>query len=118
MVNTMNTQELDKVLEAHITQWTELVGSLKDDIGDDYRASEEEDVPGMCLTVGGSVKDGEFSWAYQTGDNSYSGGAYCHKHWAVVSIYRDSDPAEIAKDIANQLGEAIGSEMEEPEECP
>lgn len=77
-----------------------LVKSLKKDIDDDYRIDEDDDKPGMCLTIGWS-NDGD--WNYQTGDNSFSGGAYFHPHWAIVSIYRRSNSLEIAREIQSQL---------------
>lgn len=91
-----------------------LIKELKKDIHDDYRAYEsfgddEDTVPSMLLTVGWSI-DG--SWDYQTGDNSYNGGAYCHKHWGVVAIYRRSNSEELARDIRAQLAEVSQYERE------
>jgi hypothetical protein len=90
-----------------------LVRAVKADIGDEYRADEYDTVPGICLTVGWTDKDGwgggvEYragEWSYQTGDNSYSGGAYGYPHWAVVSVYRRSDSRALARDIRNQLAD-------------
>lgn len=100
-------QTLDQQLDACIPDWTKLVASLIPEIGDDYRASDDPDdeTPGMQLTVGFTPEtaDKDFSWSYQTGDNSYSGGAYFHAHWGVVSIYRDSNPAELAAELADQI---------------
>lgn len=100
---------LDKQLDEMLPQWEELVKALIPQIADDYRASNdpEDTEPGMCLTVGftPATIEKEASWSYQTGDNSYTGGAYGHPHWGVVSLYRDSDPAEVAADIADQIGE-------------
>ena len=63
----------------------------------------------LCLTVGFTPEtDGrEASWSYQTGDNSYSGGAYGHPHWAVVWITAESDPAEVASEIAEEIGSLV-----------
>jgi len=83
-----------------------LLKSLKRDIGDDYRASDDPDdnPPGMQVTVGGTIaEDGTINWHYQTGDNSYSGGAYSHAYWGVISLYRRSNSMELAKDISNQI---------------
>lgn len=91
--------------------WLKLVSSLIPNIADDYRATDDpdDDVPGMCLTVGFTpeTEDKDFSWGYQTGDNSFTGGAYCHPHWAVVYLYRDSVPSEVAEDIASQISELV-----------
>ena len=77
-----------------------LIRAVKADIDDDYRADIEDDVPGILLTVGWSLT-GE--WSYQTGDNSFTGGAYGYPHWAVVSVYRRSSSVELARDIRDQL---------------
>jgi hypothetical protein len=103
-IPTIETQ-----LNELVPQWERLAASLIPEIGDDYRATDDpgDDVPGMCLTIGFTPadKDKDASWHYQTGDNSYSGGAYFHANWAVVYLYRDSVPSEMANDIADQLGE-------------
>jgi hypothetical protein len=84
-------------------EWERLLKSLKGDIGDDYRASEDDDKPGMQVTFGLTVNDdGSLSWNYQTGDNSYTGGAYGHPAWAVVSLYRRSNCKELAADAMDQ----------------
>jgi hypothetical protein len=87
-----------------ITEIKELLISLKPDICDDYRIADDEDLPGMVVTIGYST-DG--SWNYQTGDNSFSGGAYGHPHWAVVYLYRRSNSLELARDVIDQLWELI-----------
>jgi hypothetical protein len=91
-----------------IKDLAELIKQLKPAIMDDYRSSEfdsEDDLPSMLLTVGWSAESGEWSW--QTGDNSYSGGAYFYPTWAIVAIYRRSNSKELARDIRNQLSEAV-----------
>jgi hypothetical protein len=98
-----------KNLEKYRDVWTRLAASLIPEISDDYRASDDpsDDVPGMCLTIGYTPEseDEDESWHYQTGDNSYSGGAYGHPHWSVVSLYRDTVPADVAEEIIDQLSE-------------
>jgi UDP-N-acetylglucosamine 2-epimerase len=82
---------------------TNLLMSLKCDIEDDFRAYEDDELPGMLITVGGeALKDG-IAWSYQTGDNSFTGGAYGYQQWAVVSLHRRSNCKELAKDIYEQL---------------
>lgn len=53
------------------------------------------------LTVGWSNDTGEWSW--QTGDNSFTGGAYHYPIWAVVSVGPDTDAKETALEIREQL---------------
>jgi len=89
---------------------SDLIKDLKRDIDDDYRPmgfdpSWEDAPPGMTVTVGYTPEDG--SWNYQTGDNSFSGGAYLHPYWGVVDIYRRSSSRELAKDIIDQIWEQI-----------
>lgn len=79
--------------------------ALKGHIGDDYRADPEDESPGMCVTVGWSPDTGR--WDYQTGDNSYTGGAYGHPHWAVVSLYRRSDSRALAREVRSQLADLV-----------
>lgn len=104
---------LDQQLKPLVTQWTALFVALKKDIGDDYRASDdsEDNTPGMQVTIGFTPEseDNEASWSYQTGDNSYTGGAYGHPHWAVVSLYRRSNSRELAEDCANQIADLVCS---------
>lgn len=105
-----NEQEIDNL----IPEWTRLLKSLKADIDDDFRASDDPDdnTPGMCVTIGFTPShptgNPEWcSWSYQTGDNSFSGGAYGHANWAVISLYRRSNSTELAKDIADQIAESL-----------
>lgn len=84
-------------------EWARLLRALKRGIRDEYRASEEDDAPGMQVTFGVTLKeDGSLSWHYQTGDNSYSGGAYGHPVWAVVSLYRRSNSRALAKEAMEE----------------
>jgi hypothetical protein len=85
-----------------IKQLTELCRSIKETIAPEYRAFNEDKCPGIQLTVGWSEDGG---WDYQTGDNSYSGGAYFYPHWAVVGVYKNSNCRDLARDIQNQLAE-------------
>jgi hypothetical protein len=87
------------------TEMGALVALLIPDIADDYRAYDDGDgddtVPSMLLTIGADAN----GWAYQTGDNSFTGGAYGYHTWAVVALYRDSAPTEVAEEIANEIDE-------------
>lgn len=102
---------IEQQIKELVPVWKELIEELIPDIQDDYRASdcEEDNEPGMSLTIGFTpeTEEHDASWHYQTGDNSFSGGAYFHRNWGVVSIYRDSDALELAEDLAEQIGEAL-----------
>jgi len=107
-----DTEHTERFAEL-IPEWRSLIAALIPDIQDDFRAyemTEEEETdsePSMLVTIGSDTELS--SWQYQTGDNSYSGGAYGFPHWAVVAIYRDSNPQEVAEDIAGQLADLIYS---------
>jgi hypothetical protein len=107
--------QLERDLKRLVPVWTRLFKQLKQDIGDDYRASDDpfDTVPGMQVTIGFTPADGESdcSWSYQTGDNSYTGGAYGHRHWAVVSLYRRSNSRELAEECAAELSESVWQDM-------
>jgi hypothetical protein len=102
---------IEQQLKALEKQLVPLIKELKTQIGKDYRASDDPDdnLPGMCVTIGftAATEDDDFSWSYQTGDNSYTGGAYSHSTWGVASLYRRSNSKDIARelcdDIANNL---------------
>ena len=92
----MNRKEFETALAS-------LIAELIPTIGDEYRASNDpqDDTPGMALTVGADTE----GWSYQTGDNSYTGGAYGYATWGVGYLYRDSNPVERAHEIADELAE-------------
>lgn len=90
---------------------SKLVTHVKDELKtypDDYIDYDDPDydpdwsVPTIQLTVGADG-EGHDDWGWQTGDNSYTGGAYGYQNWAVVSISVDETNKEIVDDILNQL---------------
>jgi hypothetical protein len=87
-----------------IAELSALVRSIKPYIEDDYLA-EDETIPGIDLTVG---FDPETSgWSYQTGDNSFTGGAYPYPFWGVTRVYRRSNSRELARDLIDQLADQV-----------
>lgn len=103
---------IDDQLSGLVPQWEELIRKLIPTIEDDYRASEDpdDDTPAMCLTIGFTpeTREKDCSWGWQTGDNSFTGGAYCHPHWAVVTVGRDSHPGKLAKEVESELADLAG----------
>lgn len=88
-------------------QLTVLVQELIPTIADDYRTQDQDrddQTPAMDLTIGADAS----GWGFQTGDNSYSGGAYGFATWAVTTLYRDSNPRETAEELIGQLVEDEG----------
>ncbi len=105
----------DKEYKRLEKQVVRLLKALKPDICDDYRASDDpsDNTPGMCVTIGASPQsDGVLSWSYQTGDNSFTGGAYSHSFWGVGYLYRRSNCKEVASDIVNEIAESISQSEE------
>ena len=85
-----------------------LLRSLKPQISDDYRCTDDPDdtLPGMLVTIGASP-DG--TWHYQTGDNSYSGGAYGHAYWGLVYLHRRTNSRDAAKGAIDEIAEGMAS---------
>ena len=86
-------------LVRHVSQ---RVPRANDPGADDYRM-DQDSLPSIDLTIGFNPDDG--SWSYQTGDNSFTGGAYGYPIWAVTAIYRRQDSRAVARDLINQLYE-------------
>ncbi|MCP3665728.1 MAG: hypothetical protein GY696_25075 [Gammaproteobacteria bacterium] len=59
-------------------------------------ALKVDDIPCLQVTIG--VSDDGKTWGYQTGDNSYTGGAYGFPHWGVTYVY----PGTTADDILSE----------------
>jgi hypothetical protein len=93
------------------TELAELVRQLIPTIGDDYRAAPDDrssdDTPSMAITIGADEK----GWSHQTGDNSFTGGAYGYAYWGVGTIDRDSDPVDVAEDLLRSLKDATDSDV-------
>lgn len=87
-----------------VNQWAALLRALKADIADDYRCTDDPDdkTPGMLVTFGLSP-DG--TWSYQTGDNSFTGGAYGHRYWGLAYLNRRSNSKELAQSAFNEAME-------------
>jgi hypothetical protein len=94
----------DQIWDQLEIEVTALVRALIPTIGEEYRATEEDESPSMLITVGA---DESGAWSYQTGDNSYTGGAYSFPVWGLGYLYRDSDPAEVARGIVDEIAEQL-----------
>lgn len=71
---------------------------------DNFEGEDEDDIAYNDLTVGMN-DSGE--WSFQTGDNSFTGGAYGYAHWAVTSVFEDSDPEAVYQEIVEQLEDLL-----------
>jgi len=92
-----------------------LLIALKPQIDDDYRAfahdaeDKENSLPSMLVTI---ACDGKGGWSYQTGDNSFTGGAYSYPYWALVSLERRSNSTELARQAVSDLADEIAGSGE------
>jgi hypothetical protein len=86
----------------------DLIAELQPTIGDEYRAYDDCDdgEPSMLLTIGVDGTD----WSYQTGDTSFSGGAYGYANWGSVAVTRDSDAMTLAADLLSDLESSVDDE--------
>lgn len=87
-----------------VNQWAALLRLLKRDIGDDYRSDEDSETPSMLVTFG---LDENGNWSYQTGDNSFTGGAYGYAHWGLAYLDRRSNCKALAQEAFNEAAEQI-----------
>ena len=98
----MNYDALEAELSALILPY---VVAVQADIDDDCRADPDDDEPGIYLMIGADydADEGKYRLSYQTGDPSFMGGAYLCTYRAGAGVYRDSDPADVAREIAREI---------------
>ena len=100
----MTTQDLDTRIRRIERELSKLLIALKAEIRDEYRENPD-DLPGIAVTIGTTADCCD--WNYQTGDNSFSGGAYSYPFWGVGRLYRRSNckelAAQIVADAINQI---------------
>lgn len=63
--------------------------------------------PWVDLTIGCTFLEDGIAWDYQTGDNSYTGGAYGHPEWFTTCFGSRSNSGEIAGDLVDEITERI-----------
>ena len=66
--------------------------------------TEHGETPYVQVTVGAN-EAGE--WGWQTGDNSYVGGAYGYPYWGVVFLTGRSNCRQLAEDCVSEIMEQI-----------
>ena len=91
-------------LSALVRHVSQQVPRANDSDADDYR-EDQYSLPSIDLIIGWDPDDG--AWSYQTGDNSFTGGAYGYPIWAVTSVYRRQDSRTVARDLIDQLLEGV-----------
>jgi hypothetical protein len=99
--------ELNALQAMLAAEFAFLIDELISDIGDDYRSTGQEvddETPAMDLTFSAEESG---AWSYQTGDNSFTGGAYGFPFWGATTLNRDSKADDVAEDLAEQIVEQI-----------
>ena len=71
----------------------------------DFVDYAEEGPAYIDITIGCTFdfEEGAISWNYQTGDNSFTGGAYGHPEWFTASILSRSNCKDLAKDLIDEI---------------
>jgi len=88
-------EHFPKLRVPSIKDLASLITAIKLDICDEYRERDDEE-PNIMLTIGCAY---DKDWSYQTGDNSYSGGAYGHPYWGVGYVTRRCNARGLAREI-------------------
>jgi hypothetical protein len=79
-----------------------IIRDIKPYIEDDY-IDYDDTLPSIDITIGCDPATGEWSW--QSGDNSYTGGAYFFPIWGVGRVYRRTNSRKLAHDLIEQIAE-------------
>jgi hypothetical protein len=68
-----------------------------------------EDGAWIDVTIGCTFDHGnsEVSWNYQTGDNSFTGGAYGHPEWFTTTVCSRSNCRQLAADLISEVENRI-----------
>ena len=71
----------------------------------DFRDDPDDSTPYIDVTIGCTFDftEGCITWSYQTGDNSFTGGAYSHPEWFTTSILSRSNCEDLAKDLIEEI---------------
>jgi hypothetical protein len=84
--------DLKALITANLDHWQSYIEPATDD---------DDEVSYLDLTIG--LSDAGDEWSYQTGDNSFSGGAYCFPNWAVISFATDSNVDDVVADLLREI---------------
>lgn len=80
---------------------SKIIKSLSSNVTDDMIDHDWES-PAIQITLGISVTNNTISWGWQSGDNSYTGGAYSYPYWGIGYVGKDLNDEE-CKSLANDL---------------
>ena len=74
---------------------------------EDYLPSYDEAGESESIQMTFSTCDNLKELNFQSGDNSFSGACYFHKHWAVTDLSADDDLEELSIQLAEQLADCV-----------
>ena len=74
---------------------------------EDYLPSYNEAGESESIQMTFSTCDNLEELNFQSGDNSFSGACYFHKHWAVTDLSADDDLEELSIQLAEQLADCV-----------
>ena len=74
---------------------------------EDYLPSYDEAGESESIQMTFSTCDNLEELNFQSGDNSFSGACYFHKHWVVTELCADDDLEELSIDLAEQLADCV-----------
>ena len=93
---------LDKNIEFYRQSTNDGIQNLIDKVIACPSEYEDDEGNAGCLQLTIGFNDDMSEWGAQTGDNSYTGGAYSFPHWSVVYVTPDSTVDDIQDDIIDQ----------------
>ena len=86
-----------------VTTLTRLISSIRASIEPSFLAFDEDDEPGIMLTIGADLDLS--GWAYKTGDPSFAGSSDFYPISVSEPVYQDTQPRILAYSIFEQLME-------------
>lgn len=78
----------------------ELIKQTIPEIEDEYKENDD-DVAHIYITIATNEKLSD--WAFQTGDNSFSGSCYHYPKWGVGYITIDCNPVKLADELIDDM---------------
>lgn len=85
--------DLYKLICENLPEWKKWLTDVDDD----------DENQGGQLTIG-LPNDGD-QWGFQTGDNSFTGGAYGFPHWAVCWFTHETTPEELYQELLEEINQ-------------
>tara|TARA_R110000744_G_scaffold86236_2_gene168516 strand:+ start:1184 stop:1486 length:303 start_codon:yes stop_codon:yes gene_type:complete len=85
----------------------EVKSNIKEFLTQNWKSFQSDAVEYDGLDITFATNEKGDAWNYQTGDNSFTGGAYGLPHWAVTTIYKDDEVETILETIIDQLEECL-----------